>query len=407
MRKKTKRGLKIAGMILGVLAAVFLCFAGFFYVSDIHVTVVGSTRYTDQEIREMVFQNFADRNSLYLAFVKKSLDPGQAFIKSITVEYESHNSLRLHVNEDAPVGFIRQDTFDYYFDSEGVVLEALPSGTQSGGTGTESTESVGTAASSASGADTSGALQAVTERGSDTQFRPALADVVEVTGLTEDALKVGQTISVTDSGIFSTLQAVTRLFNKFDIKPDSISVDSDNSITLHYGTVDICLGKDTLLEEKMARVDAILPQLDGLSGTLHLENYSEDTVNIIFDQAGADSSSSTGESGTDSSSGSTSDTGTGTASGADAGSEGASDTGTQDTYSSGTDTSGTYSQGADTSGTGTDQYGTDTGGDGTDTYGTDTYGTDTYGTDTNGTDTYGDGTYGTDTYGYDSGTYGY
>ena len=78
MRKKTKRRLKIAGMILGVLAAVFLCFAGFFYVSDIHVTVVGSTRYTDQEIREMVFQNFADRNSLYLAFVKKSLDPGQA-----------------------------------------------------------------------------------------------------------------------------------------------------------------------------------------------------------------------------------------------------------------------------------------------------------------------------------------
>ena len=292
MRKKTKRRIKLAGMILGVLAAAFLCFAGFFYVSDIHVAVVGSTRYTDQEIREMVFQNFADRNSLYLAFVKKSLDPGQAFIKSITVEYESHNSLRLHVNEDAPVGFIRQDTFDYYFDSEGVVLEALPSGTQSGGTGTESTESVGTAASSTSGTDTSGALQAVTERGSDTQFRPALADVVEVTGLTEEPLKAGQTISVTDSGIFSTLQAVTRLFNKFGIKPDSISVDSGNNITLHYGTVDVCLGKDILLEEKMARVDAILPQLKGLSGTLHLENYSEDTINIIFDQAGEDSSDS-------------------------------------------------------------------------------------------------------------------
>ena len=406
MRKKTKRRIKLAGMILGVLAAAFLCFAGFFYVSDIHVAVVGSTRYTDQEIREMVFQNFADRNSLYLAFVKKSLDPGQAFIKSITVEYESHNSLRLHVNEDAPVGFIRQDTFDYYFDSEGVVLEALPSGTQSGGTGTESTESVGTAASSTSGTDTSGALQAVTERGSDTQFRPALADVVEVTGLTEEPLKAGQTISVTDSGIFSTLQAVTRLFNKFGIKPDSISVDSGNSITLHYGTVDVCLGKDILLEEKMARVDAILPQLKGLSGTLHLENYSEDTINIIFDQAGEDSSASSAEeSGTDSSSDGTTDTGTGSMSGADAGSTGAGDTGTQDTYSADTDTSGTDLQGSDTSGTGAGQYGTDTGGDGTDAYGTGTYGND-------GTDTYGEGTYetdpyGTDVYGDDSGTYGY
>ena len=400
MRKKTKRRLKLAGMILGVLAAAFLCFAGFFYVSDIHVTVVGSTRYTDQEIREMVFQNFADRNSLYLAFVKKSLDPGQAFIKSITVEYENHNSLRLHVNEDAPVGFIRQDTFDYYFDSEGVVLEALPSGTQSGGTGTESTESVGTAASSTSGTDTSGALQAVTERGSDTQFRPALADVVEVTGLTEEPLKAGQTISVTDSGIFSTLQAVTRLFNKFGIKPDSISVDSGNSITLHYGTVDVCLGKDILLEEKMARADAILPQLKGLSGTLHLENYSEDTVNIIFDKAGTDSSSSAGESGTDSSSGGSNGTGTVGTSGTDAGSTGTEDTGTQDTYPADTDTSGTDSQGTGISGTGADQYG-----DGTDTYGTDTFGND--GSDTYGEGTYGTEPYGTDAYGDDSGTYGY
>ena len=400
MRKKTKRRIKLAGMILGVLAAAFLCFAGFFYVSDIHVTVVGSTRYTDQEIREMVFQNFADRNSLYLAFVKKSLDPGQAFIKSITVEYENHNSLRLHVNEDAPVGFIRQDTFDYYFDSEGVVLEALPSGTQSGGTGTESTESVGTAATSTSGTDTSGALQAVTERGSDTQFRPALADVVEVTGLTEEPLKAGQTISVTDSGIFSTLQAVTRLFNKFDIKPDSISVDSGNSITLHYGTVDVCLGKDTLLEEKMARADAILPQLKGLSGTLHLENYSEDTVNIIFDKAGTDSSSSAGESGTDSSSGGSNGTGTVGTSGTDAGSTGTEDTGTQDTYPADTDTSGTDSQGTGISGTGADQYG-----DGTDTYGTDTFGND--GSDTYGEGTYGTEPYGTDAYGDDSGTYGY
>lgn len=400
MRKKIKRRLKLAGMILGVLAAAFLCFAGFFYVSDIHVTVVGSTRYTDQEIREMVFQNFADRNSLYLAFVKKSLDPGQAFIKSITVEYENHNSLRLHVNEDAPVGFIRQDTFDYYFDSEGVVLEALPSGTQSGGTGTESTESVGTAATSTSGTDTSGALQAVTERGSDTQFRPALADVVEVTGLTEEPLKAGQTISVTDSGIFSTLQAVTRLFNKFGIKPDSISVDSGNSITLHYGTVDVCLGKDTLLEEKMARADAILPQLKGLSGTLHLENYSEDTVNIIFDKAGTDSSSSAGESGTDSSSGGSNGTGTVGTSGTDAGSTGTEDTGTQDTYPADTDTSGTDSQGTGISGTGADQYG-----DGTDTYGTDTFGND--GSDTYGEGTYGTEPYGTDAYGDDSGTYGY
>ena len=33
----------------------------------------------------------------------------------------------------------------------------------------------------------------------------------------------------------------------------------------------------------MTRVAAILPKLDGMAGTLHLEDYTEETQNIIFD----------------------------------------------------------------------------------------------------------------------------
>ena len=40
---------------------------------------------------------------------------------------------------------------------------------------------------------------------------------------------------------------------------------------------------DEYLEEKMRRLAAILPHLEGMSGTLHLETYDENTENIIFD----------------------------------------------------------------------------------------------------------------------------
>ena len=44
------------------------------------------------------------------------------------------------------------------------------------------------------------------------------------------------------------------------------------------------LGADTDLEEKMTRVAAILPELEGMSGVLHLEDFTEDTQNIVFGQ---------------------------------------------------------------------------------------------------------------------------
>ena len=54
------------------------------------------------------------------------------------------------------------------------------------------------------------------------------------------------------------------------------------NLTLYYGDIRVTLGPDTLLEEKITRVAAILPKISGKSGVLHLEDYSKDTVNIIF-----------------------------------------------------------------------------------------------------------------------------
>ena len=63
-------------------------------------------------------------------------------------------------------------------------------------------------------------------------------------------------------------------------------------MTLHYEDVRIQIGGDMLLEEKVSRVAAILPELEGLSGVLHLEDYAKDTQNIIFDRDKTSASSS-------------------------------------------------------------------------------------------------------------------
>ena len=44
------------------------------------------------------------------------------------------------------------------------------------------------------------------------------------------------------------------------------------------------IGDTTQLTPKIERVNKIMPNLEGLSGVLHMENWTENTTNIVFDK---------------------------------------------------------------------------------------------------------------------------
>ena len=47
------------------------------------------------------------------------------------------------------------------------------------------------------------------------------------------------------------------------------------------------MGNDENMDEKMNRLIGILPQLKGMKRVLHLENVTEDTASVVFDNAEA------------------------------------------------------------------------------------------------------------------------
>ena len=55
-------------------------------------------------------------------------------------------------------------------------------------------------------------------------------------------------------------------------------------MTLVYDTYNISLGNRSYLEEKIERVMLILPKIEGMQGTLHLENYSSQNTDIVFEK---------------------------------------------------------------------------------------------------------------------------
>ncbi|HIV24897.1 MAG TPA: cell division protein FtsQ/DivIB [Candidatus Scatomonas pullistercoris] len=291
-KKKKKRSRKtrkiILCSVLGAAAAAVLLFWGLFYIRE--VEVVGNTRYTAEEVEDMVISGFLDHNSVWLSVFRRQINLEDVpFMESVEVEYLNRGSVRLFVTEKHPIGYVNLNGIRYYFDQEGLVLEAVhdsetlePGGTALAGNAEENTSSSVSSGSVSSSAERSGTDS--TEEQKAEGYSPALTDLPLVTGLSVDTAAVGEKLQVEDASVFNTIQALVRMMEKYSIQPDSIEFAEDLTVTLHYGDVQVRLGADTDLEEKMTRVAAILPELEGMSGVLHLEDFTEDTPNIVFGQ---------------------------------------------------------------------------------------------------------------------------
>ena len=243
MSLKTRILLVAAGGIVCLLLLFFLLF------SLKNVIVTGNTRYTDQEICDMALDSPWRFNTLLFCFAENYIDmEGTPFLDHITTEFVNRNTVRLDVTEKSLVGIFRVDDKDYYFDESGVVTDVIEAG------GEEESEMI------------------KEER------------VPLITGVAADNIGLGCTIEFENESVLGTIRALAGMIEQYGILPDRVYFDKDYNITLYYGSTRILLGQDDLLEEKMNRAAAILPNIQGMSGELHLENYSSDTENIVFDK---------------------------------------------------------------------------------------------------------------------------
>lgn len=294
--RRRKVFLEIAGAIL-IAGALFW---GLFYVNSVEVVGNSGKNYTDQEIVEMTLPEFWTKNSVLLRIFRQRVELKEIrFMESVEVEIKSRNVIRLHVNEKKPVGFVRINNNDYYFDHEGIVLEIMSS---------EETERLkqeafqaemleqqaeemqaGEGLPEGETAPEGDAVPEDTAASEDNvqEFSPDLVDVPMITGLSVPEVQPGQRFPMDDPTFFNTIQFLTKMIDKYGIQPDYVEISenakAEKEMTLYYGSVRAALGTDRDLEEKVTRLAAILPKLAGRSGILHLEEFTSDTINIVFD----------------------------------------------------------------------------------------------------------------------------
>ena len=108
--------------------------------------------------------------------------------------------------------------------------------------------------------------------------------VPQITGLTCGEAVLYEKLDVSGKDTLKDLLAVTQTLKKYNLVPDTINYDDQGNVTLQYGTITVNLGQATSLTEKVVRMEKIMPNLEGLTGILHLEDWTEDTTDITFEK---------------------------------------------------------------------------------------------------------------------------
>ena len=238
-KTKTVRKLIVVLAVLAVLFILGLSFAGVFRVRQ--VTVTGNAYYTKEEVVDLLLDEGSLQNTLlvYLRY-KYQEHPEIPFIDDFEVTMDSWQSLKIRVYEKNMVGYVRYLGQDVYFDKDGIVVE---SSTQE------------------------------------------LEGIPQISGVTFDSLAIHQPLSVEDPTIFDTILSITKLLTKYDLDPDEIRFGAGGELFLQLEDVKVALGTGENLDEKISRLKQLEGDLKDKSGTLHMENYTDETTHISLESA--------------------------------------------------------------------------------------------------------------------------
>ena len=109
-----------------------------------------------------------------------------------------------------------------------------------------------------------------------------IPDIPMMDGIQIKSAENGDVLTANDDTVLDSILNIAALLNEEEITADTIDITSDGGYDLVMGKVTVLLGKDIYMEEKLSELKDLLPNLDGLSGTLHLEEYDSTKDSIIF-----------------------------------------------------------------------------------------------------------------------------
>lgn len=237
-RKKIYR-IFIETVVLAVFVAALVFFVGFRVTK---IQIEGNRYYSDEEIKNMVLDAPNAKNSILVMLTKTEEKTKDAkMIDGVTIKRKNRNTIVVQVKEKQMIGCLEFEGQYVNFDRQGII-------------------------------------QIITDE--------PMEGVPVIDGISVKQAKIGEKLKGISTKKLNTILSVGKMLEKSEQKPDRLVFNDMNQLVLYYDDVEVRLGDDENMDEKMNRLSGILPQLEGMEGILHLENITEDTAGVVFDNAG-------------------------------------------------------------------------------------------------------------------------
>ena len=242
-RKRRKLQLYIFLTVALLLALVAFIVVEVFTVEQVEVE--GNEWCPASQIEEMVLNDEYSWNSLYVVLKYRFTEIGEVpFVEEMEISLDDPHTVRIKVYEKGILGYLYLPVLgqNAYFDKDGFVVE------------------------------TSGNI---------------IPGVPRVTGIRCDEVVLYEKLPLEDESILRLLLNLTQTLKKYELEPDEIAFDEKEGAIVYYDSIRVIVGNEENLSQKIIKLAAVLQKLEELelsSGTLHLENWTEESTDIVFDK---------------------------------------------------------------------------------------------------------------------------
>lgn len=238
LQKRRKNLFKIPVFVFfGVLVLGMAILFGLFHIRQ--VDVIGNEFYSAEEIKKMIMSDSLAENSIYLTWKYSHGSAGEnlSFLNGAEVSMINPYHVRIRVFEKTIAGYLMYSGSRVYFDTDGKVVEI-----------------------------------SAQERD----------NVVPFSGISIAQPEIGENLPVSDDDFFKSLTDASVYIQQGTFKPDEAHYDDKQNLILYYGSSRVLMGNSSYMEEKFLKLEEIMSQMEGMSGTLHMENYAPGTTTFSF-----------------------------------------------------------------------------------------------------------------------------
>ena len=231
--------MSIRARIIAAAAACLLVACGFVFSIKIkNITVQGAAWYTDDEIADEILEDSMSGRSI-VVFIQNLLGQKKSipFVQDYTVTFTGIDSIDIIVYEKSVVGYVEYMSSRMYFDKDGIVVESS---------------------------------------------YETLEGIPRITGLQFGSIVLYQKLPVADPRIFENILNLTQMLSLNRIGVDCINYDDARNATLYIGDIIVKLGTYSDMNGKIRELADMLPELEGMSGTLYLDTYDKNNDNAAY-----------------------------------------------------------------------------------------------------------------------------